>query len=300
MTKGMTTDLYASRAAQSVELTERRDPVVWGSSEGLLSPTELELYEANGFIIRESLFGQDEIQAVMREVERLPSRYVGRPAGEVETDPDSGAVRSIFRVHSTVPAVRRLARDPRVVDVAEQILDSEVYVHMSCIRFKRAFDPSSVPWRSDFETWHIEDGMPHMRAITAAPMLTDSTPSNGPLMLIPGSHQFYVPCLGRASNETSEASLRNARSTTPPADVLALLTQRAEPIQVLGPAGSVVFYDGNVMHGSPGNMSQFPLHHVFLAFNSVENPLHAPCWGLSPRPLFLADRSGRPDDDSGV
>jgi ectoine hydroxylase len=296
----MNVDPYASREAQSAELIKRRDPVVWGSRDGLLSSTELESYEANGFFIRESLFGDDEVEAMMGEVERLPSLYVGRPTGEVETDPDSGAVRSIFRVHSTVPAVRRLARDPRLVDVAKQILDSDVYIHMSCIRFKRAFDPSSVPWRSDFETWHIEDGMPHMRAITAAVMLTDCTPSNGPLMLIPGSQQFYVPCPGRASNETRESSL-GRRCTTPPGEALALLVRRAEPIQVLGPAGSVVFYDGNTMHGSTGNMSQFPRHTVFLAFNSVENPLQAPSFGLSPRPLFLAERSARrAPQDSGA
>ena len=144
---------------------------------------------------------------------------------------------------------------------------------MSCIHFKRAFDPSSVPWRSDFETWHIEDGMPHIRALTAAVMLTDNTPLNGPLMLIPGSHQFYVPCHGRASKAGTETSLRNARSTTPPAEILTQLVQRAEPVQVLGPAGSVVFYDGNIMHGSTGNMSQFPRDNVFLVFNSVENTL---------------------------
>ena len=48
-------DVYTSREAQTTELVERQNPVVWGSSRGLLSPAELGRYEANGFMVRESL-----------------------------------------------------------------------------------------------------------------------------------------------------------------------------------------------------------------------------------------------------
>lgn len=64
----------------------------------------------------------------------------------------------------------------------------DVYIHQSRINDKFGFKGSGFNWHSDLETWHSEDGMPRMRALSASLMLTDNNEFNGPLMLIPGSH----------------------------------------------------------------------------------------------------------------
>lgn len=287
----MTSDPYSSREGHDTSVIERRDPVVWGSTPGPLSSRELGQYEADGFIVRERLFDDEEVATMMDELLRLPSVYVGRPDDEVVSEPGAGALRSIFRVHQTSPVFEKIAQDPRLVDTARQILDGDIYVHQSRINYKHAFDGRAFPWHSDFETWHVEDGMPLMRAISASILLTENTPLNGPLMLVPGSQQFYLRCPGRTPSEHYKESLRDQRYGVPTPDALAWLMERRKPVQVLGPPGSVVFFDSNTMHGSSGNMSPFPRHNVFLVFNSVENALVDPFCGLPPRPRFLAERN---------
>src|SRR3546814_3951459 len=82
---------------------------------------------------------------------------------EAITEPGSDAVRSIFRVHELSDMLGRLASDPRLIHVARQILGSEVYMHQSRANMKPGFKGKEFYWHSDFETWHVEDGMPRMR-----------------------------------------------------------------------------------------------------------------------------------------
>ncbi|MBW2508114.1 MAG: ectoine hydroxylase [Deltaproteobacteria bacterium] len=286
----MTKDPYVSRAGDSA-VAERFDPVLWGEGAGPLSAAELQRFEADGFIVKKRLFGEGELAQMMDELARLPGRYGERSQEEVVSEPGTGVVRSVFRVHRVSPLFEKLARDPRLADTARQILGSDVYVHQSRVNFKRAFDGRAFPWHSDFETWHMEDGMPRMRALSASVLLTENTPVNGPLMLIRGSHKRYVRCTGETPQDHYKESLRKQRYGVPSNEALMRLTEGGELVQATGAAGSVIFFDCNTMHGSSGNMSPYPRHNVFFVFNSVENELEAPFCGLPPRPDFLAERS---------
>ena len=57
-----------------------------------------------------------------------------------------------------------------------------------------------------------------------------------------------------------------------------------------GPAGKVVLFDCNAMHGSNSNITPLPRSNVFLVYNSVSNRLVTPFGGKSPRPEFVATR----------
>lgn len=282
-------DPYASRTGSETAMIERIDPVVWGSGEGPLSRDELEQFQSDGFIVKEGLFSEPEVSKMLDELERLPSAY-DESAEEVVTEPDTGIVRSIFRVHRTSPLFEELSKDPRLVGTAEQIVGSDVYIHQSRINYKRAFDGRAFPWHSDFETWHVEDGLPRMRTLSASVLLTENVPVNGPLMLIRGSHKFYVRCPGLTPDEHYKESLREQRYGVPPKEALTQLAEWGEVVQALGPPGSVLFFDCNTMHGSTGNMSPYARHNVFLVFNSTQNRLQSPFCGLPPRPEFLAER----------
>src|SRR3546814_5528692 len=88
--------------------------------------------------------------------------------------PGSDVGRSIFRVHELSDRLARLARDPRLIHIARQILGSEVYMHQSRANMKPGFKGKEFYWHSDFETWHVEDGMPGMRALSCSALLTDN------------------------------------------------------------------------------------------------------------------------------
>ncbi|BBI64144.1 hypothetical protein HSBAA_54500 [Vreelandella sulfidaeris] len=105
----------------------------------------------------------------------------------------------------------KLASDERVAGAARQIIGDDPYVHQSRINYKPGFAGKGFNWHSDFETWHAEDGMPAMHAVSASLILTDNHEFNGPLMLIPGSHKKFVPCLGKRRKITTKARLKRKK-----------------------------------------------------------------------------------------
>lgn len=285
-------DPYRSREDEAEELAPRCDPVIWGDSSGPLGPDELGSFEHRGYVVIEGLLA-DELPELQAEAERIRSDASGWPPSELITEPDNGALRSAFRVHTRSPVYKRLGTAPKLTEVASQILGADVYVHQSRINFKPSLDGREFFWHSDFETWHIEDGMPRMRAVSASVMLSDNTAANGPLLIIAGSHHCYVRCVGQTPADHYKQSLRKQEYGVPSGDALRALSSRGSIDAMLAPAGSVVFFDCNAMHGSPGNLSPHPRHNVFFVFNSVENHLVTPFGGGPPRPGFLAEREGR-------
>ncbi|OZI59813.1 ectoine hydroxylase [Bordetella genomosp. 11] len=287
-------DRYASRTDRSAGIVARHDPVVYG--DGLyadaLTPEQVQGYDRDGFLMLENLLPQAEVDALIAEIRRMSRDQAIVRREESITEPGSNAVRSIFMVHQLSPLVGRLARDPRLINVARQILGSEVYIHQSRANMKPGFKGKEFYWHSDFETWHVEDGMPAMRALSCSVLLTDNTACNGPLMLVPGSHRHFISCIGETPQDHYKQSLKKQEYGVPDPVSLQLLVEQGGIQAMTGKAGSVVFFDCNTMHGSNSNISPSPRSNVFMVYNSVENALGAPKYGLAPRPEHIATRAG--------
>jgi ectoine hydroxylase len=285
-------DLYPSRVAAEPKLIERRDPVVYKDSPaaGPLGAAELESYERNGCLFVEKLFPAEEVASLNQELHRLACAEDVKRLEETITEPGSKEVRSIFRVHKLSQLFDWLSRDTRVLDVARQILGSQVYLHQSRVNLKPGFRGKEFYWHSDFETWHVEDGMPRMRALSVSIALTQNYPFNGPLMLIPGSHRTYVACVGKTPDDHYRQSLKKQEYGVPDNQSLKRLSDGGGIVAPVGPAGSTVFFDCNTMHGSSSNISPYPRSNVFFVYNSMENTLGDPLHGLKPRPEHIATR----------
>lgn len=290
----MMTDLYPSRVHSRPRIARRRDPVVHGRRPGPLSAAQLAAYERDGFLHLPELFGADEVGAYRRRLEALweQSEEADRP--EIIREPGNSSIRSIFAVHRDDDLFARLARDPRLAAMAAQLLGDEVYIHQSRINFKPGFVGREFYWHSDFETWHVEDGMPRMRALSVSIALAENTPHNGPLMVVPGSHRHYVACVGETPEEHYKQSLRKQEYGVPDAESLRWLVERGGITVPLGGPGSVVVFDCNLMHGSNSNITPAPRSNVFLVYNSTGNRLAAPFGGIPPRPEFIGHRRFTP------
>jgi ectoine hydroxylase len=287
-------DAYESRAGERWEAVDRPDPVVWGDAPGPLDEEELRDFYSLGFRFCDSLFSSEEVCAFAEELHRIIDR--ADPSDPtVVAEPDSDAVRSVFRVHQSSDVFREVAEDPRLLDPIRQILGTDVYIHQSRVNVKPACHGREFFWHSDFETWHVEDGMPRPRAVSVSVALTENTEFNGPLMVIPGSHKLYVRCVGRAPEEHYRSSLRKQEFGTPTEEALRYLVDTCGGINApRGPAGSALFFECNLMHGSAGNLSPYPRTNLFLVYNSVENAVREPYGRRPPRPEFLAEREPAP------
>lgn len=287
-----TPDLYPSRVNTETLLLKRQDPVVYNRTidQAEISADQLASYEANGYLFLDSFFSEDEVQVSKRELVRLFQDNQGSAKPEVIREPGSEEIRSIFAVHRE-GIFQQLANHPRIIKIVEQILGSQVYVHQSRINFKQGFTGKEFYWHSDFETWHVEDGMPRMRALSCSIALEENNANNGPLMVIPGSHRTFVSCIGATPDDHYKSSLRRQEYGIPDRDSLIHLANQGGIVAPTGKAGSILMFDCNVMHGSNSNITPFPRSNVFIVYNSVDNQLEPPYSGKPPRPDFIAARS---------
>lgn len=282
-------DEYPTRDISVSRRLDRRDPVLHGSGMGPLSARQLAEYERDGVVTLEGFLTGEEVGRLQAAVD-AEMASADRTDPRVIIEPDDLTPRSLFGFHEGEGPLASVAGDRRVVQVAEQILGSEVYVHQSRINFKPAFEGAPFHWHSDFETWHAEDGMPRMRAVSCAVALSDNRSWNGPLLVMPGSHRTFVSCVGETPADHHLHSLRHQRVGVPSREDLTWLFERCGIRECLGDAGAVTFFDCNAMHGSGGNISPTARHNLFLVFNSVENRLTEPFAAPSPRPGYIAAR----------
>src|SRR5690606_38632279 len=109
------------------------------------------------------------------ELERLRADRGVRALPESITEPGSGALRSLFAPHRHSAIIAALARDPRLLDIAEHLLGGPVYLHQARVNYKLGLSGAPFYWHSDFETWHAEDGLPRMRTLSISVALTENT-----------------------------------------------------------------------------------------------------------------------------
>ncbi len=285
---------YPTRVSTDPVVTPRTDPVVWGDgAAGPLTSSDLAAYERDGYLSLEELVGDDDLVRLRREVDRLLT--AAEPGDErIITERGSDNVRSIFEVHRRSDVFADLAADPRLLGMATQILGSDVYLHQSRLNLKPGFRGREFYWHSDFETWHAEDGMPRMRALSLSLSLTPNEVWNGSLLVIPGSHRHFVGCAGETPDDHYRSSLRAQEYGVPSDEALAGLVEAGGIETVTGEPGSAVVFDSNTMHGSNGNISPQARTNVFFVYNSVENALVEPFAAPAPRPEFIASRTFEP------
>mgnify|MGYP000486179695 CR=1 FL=1 len=287
-----TIDYYPSRGSCKAAICERRDPVVYASDRdnAPIASSLVQQFEEQGFLVLDDVFTPAEIAAFQTESNHLRNDASIKATGETITEPGSGDVRSVFKVHKISPVFNKLASDRRLATLAAYLLDDQVYIHQSRLNYKPGFRGKEFYWHSDFETWHVEDGMPRMRALSMSITLTENHDHNGPLMLIPGSHRQYVVCEGETPDEHFKSSLKKQEYGIPSDDCLRQLADAGGIVAATGQPGSVIIFDCNIMHGSNGNITPYPRSNVFFVYNALSNKVVSPFCDRAPRPEYISSR----------
>jgi ectoine hydroxylase len=289
-------DLYPSRVERE-SIIDRVDPTVYSDvsvGEYSMDNISRKEYEDNGYIVFPNIFNEDEVTEMLNELKYMASNEDLIKNEEFITEPQSNELRTIFNQHLFSSLFNKISKDPRILDKVKQLLGSDVYIHHSRINIKPAYKGKSFPWHSDFETWHCEDGLPRCRCLTAWIMLTDNTEFNGPLYLIPGSHKKYISCKGFTPENNYKTSLKKQEYGVPSVNAIKELTKNNDLIGAYGKAGTLVIHDGNVMHGSPDNISPESRTNAFFVFNSVENKPQKPFGAPKNRAEFLCLKDFKP------
>jgi len=299
-------DPYVSRLdeGETPKLIPRQDPVVWSRDrEGPLGSDQRDAFEKNGYLVVNDAFSPEEIGELRRKMLEVQTKFEssGKKAKITESEryvsePESGALRSIWGIHQEPEFLADLCREPRLLEIAQQILDDEVYVHQSRINLQPAFVGGGFYWHQDFEQWHCEDGMPRMRAVSCLVFLDRNVPQNGALMVVPGSHKVYIQSVGKTPSRNWEKSLSDplVGAGVPDLDLVREVIDEHGIEYCTGEPGSVLFFDCNILHGSHNNISPWNRMNAYYVYNSVRNAVVDPFYAPTPRPEHIATRRPEP------
>jgi ectoine hydroxylase len=282
-------DVYPSRGLEE-KIIKRPDATVYSDKsfgQQSFDNAQRKQYEENGFIVIPNIFGADEIEKLLEDIDIMASDEALLRKEEFISEPNNDSLRSIFNQHIFSSAFEKISKDSRILDKVQQLLGGDVYIYHTRINIKPAYTGKSFPWHSDFETWHCEDGLPRGRTLTAWIMLTDNTHFNGPLYVIPGSHKSFVSCKGITPADNYKNSLKKQEYGVPSVDAIKHLLKNKEIVAALGKAGTLVLHDGNLMHGSPDNISPNSRTNASFVYNSIYNKPTEPFGAPTTRADFL-------------
>ena len=293
----MLKDRYPSRTLQTETLVPRTEPVVYSqwNEKSPISAEQQKHYAEKGYLVIEDFFSVTDLLEIKKVISQLRKDPDIISSDICITEKDDESIRSIFDLPSLSHELVGLAEDSRLSGIAAHILGDQVYVHQSRVNFKPAFHGEGFYWHSDFETWHVEDGMTSMRALSICLLLTDNFSYNGPLMVIPGSHQQFVACVGKTPVDHFKTSLKDQKYGVPSEKIVRTLAEKNGIVEVIARTGSIIIFDCNLLHASGSNMSPFPRENLFLVYNAVSNALGEPYGNQDPRPEYLARRTGLED-----
>jgi len=287
---------YPSRFSESPKKLwlGRHESVIKGRElPGPLSAAQLDEFEEKGFLFLPNFIHGAALEELRQEIRKLMNQEEYLTRDFSITEPQGNEMRSLFAVHFLSNTLKKLSEDPRLTGAVKQILGGETYIHQSRINYKPGFAGKGFNWHSDFETWHAEDGMPAMHAVSASVIMTDNHEFNGPLMLVPGSHKVFVPCVGETPENNFRHSLKRQEVGVPGEQALTQLIEKGGIESVTGEAGGLILFDCNVLHASNANMSPDPRSNVFFVYNRRDNACQQPFAAPGPRPDFLAHHSDK-------
>jgi ectoine hydroxylase len=258
------------------------DGARWGASE-----PERRAYRERGFFVRRALFAEPELTALRAAVERIHLRMLdaaqGLPAGDAgeasarridgrryeslhgslvkwEWDESLRAIRSMEPVEHLAPELAALTADARLCEAAAALLGTDgVSLFTDKLNFKRP-GGSPFPWHQDAPYWAFSCA--HLERLTSVQLyLDDATEQNGCLWVVPESHRSgHLPAPRRPGVLT--------RLYTD----LEQIPGAAAPLPLDGPAGSAIFFDPYLVHGSRGNRSRDSRRALVLTYQPPDLP----------------------------
>lgn len=237
-------------------------------------------YDDRGFVFRPELLSAAEVGALNDELDRL----LGWPHDDKRfiLEKNGRTVRTVVNPYVYSDVYARLVRHPLLLAAVEELLGERIYAWQMGINCKAAFNGDVWFWHQDYPAYREDDHIPEPRMVNALIFLDDVNHHNSPLMLVPGSHRLTSDLPDPSDQGTSYTF----RYTSP--EVIKEEVRRAGIVAPIGPAGSVIFMNVNVLHGSTANLSPWSRRLITLTYNAMSNKATSP--SARPRHIVYDDR----------
>ncbi|MCB9232374.1 MAG: phytanoyl-CoA dioxygenase family protein [Bacteroidia bacterium] len=141
----------------------------------ILSPQQISHFRDEGTLFPVPVLSPEEVEYFRENILRMEARAA------LSDEPNL-----LGEAHLHFPWAYQLATHPRILDVAEDLLGPDVLVHSTTLFHKK-------PGQGTYASWH-QDGyfmdLSEPEFITLWVAFTDSTPENGCVRVLPGTHKL--------------------------------------------------------------------------------------------------------------
>lgn len=147
-----------------------------------------------------------------------------------------------FKPHLLLPWISELVRHPAILDVVETVLGPNLLCWMSNFFIKEARDGKFISWHQDSTYW----GLSSPDVVTAWVALSHSTPENGCMRVVPGTHHVeQVP-----HRDTFAGNNMLSRGQE-----IAVEVDQSQAVDVVLKPGEMSLHHVRIFHGSEPNES---------------------------------------------
>jgi hypothetical protein len=188
-------------------------------------------YHRDGYYASLRVLSPEEARACRDRLEAFEAERGGPLRGDLR-----------HRAHVYLVWLDELVRHPRILDAVEAVLGGNLLVWSSSFFIKEGGDGTHVPWHQDSRAY----GARASDVVTAWVALTDSTPENGALQVIPGSH--HQGELEHVVQHVPDSLLTRRREVIPGVNEI-------EAVMVPLKAGEMSLHHPRLLHGSAANRS---------------------------------------------
>lgn len=221
-----------------------------------LTQEQLHSYRKDGYLLFKNLFDQEEIDMLKKAAladRELDKRSYGRADGE------GGTVRLSIWNHPGDNIYGAFARSERIVNVAEELLEGEVYHYHSKMILKDAKVGGAWTWHQDYGYWYNFGLLqPLLTSVTIA--VDKATKENGCLQVLRGSQT-----MGRVDHSlTGEQAGADMERVNVAKEKFPLVHCEMDP-------GDAMFFDCNILHRSDQNRSDHSRWSLICCYNAARN-----------------------------
>ncbi len=204
----------------------------------VLTESQLHAYDEQGYLAPFDGVDPAEATAMCRDLEAF------------EREERMSAAALVVKGHLGFQRSWEFSRDPRILDVVEDLIGPNILVLSSRFWIKPGGDDSYVSWHQDSAYFGLD---PH-ELVTVWLALTDSNRNNGCMRVIPGSHR------GRAHSHVETFAEKNLLARGQSIEGI----DDREAVDLVLRAGQFSCHHERIVHGSPPNVS--PDTRIGLAF----------------------------------
>lgn len=249
-----------------------------------LTKAQLTEFNQRGFISIENAFSEEILCELDERIDHISKNEY--PGHVLENHGKN--YRAFHGCHLYDEFFQDLIRSPALIKPAQQILNSPVYLHQLKINLKAPFDGEQWPWHQDYIYWRNEDHIKQDAIISVMIFVDDINEFNGPLYLIPGSHQYGVIEGNKKNKSGWENDVSSSLSYQVDTQLVDKLVQSGGIYSAKGKKGTLLWFHGNIVHASQSNLSPFRRRIAIFTYNATHNAPQDE--GQLKRPEFLNGR----------